>query len=61
MNDTLPIGENIYDYDKIILELENLKIKLEEEDKTIILLYSFSKSFSTFVVTMKYARYFIIR
>lgn len=39
-----------------ILYLENIDIEIDGEDKEIIFLNSLSKSYSTFVETLKYAR-----
>lgn len=56
MIDSKSIRDNLDDYNRLILDLENLDIKVEEEDKAIILLNSLPKSYGTLVETMKYSR-----
>lgn len=57
MNDTKSIRDNVDDFNRLLLDLENIGIKIDDEDKAIILLLnSLPKSYSTFVETLKYAR-----
>lgn len=39
-----------------MIDLENIKVKIEEKDEDIVLLNSLLKSYIVFVDTMKYAR-----
>ena len=48
--------ENWDDFYKLILDLANVDIKIEDEDKAIIILNYLPKSFSNFVDTTKYGR-----
>lgn len=54
MIETRSLRDNTDDFNKLLLDLENIGIKIEDEDKAIILLNP--KSYSTFVETLKYAR-----
>lgn len=48
-------SDNLEEFNKLVIHLENVDIKIEEEGKEIILLISLPKSYSVFVNTMKYA------
>ncbi|PON44658.1 hypothetical protein PanWU01x14_265380, partial [Parasponia andersonii] len=50
------IEDSLDDYDKLILDLENLDIKIDEEDKAVILLNSLPNSLKHFKETLKYGR-----
>ncbi|PON57268.1 hypothetical protein PanWU01x14_175320, partial [Parasponia andersonii] len=56
MDETKSIEENLDDYTKLVLDLENLGIKVEDEDKAIILLNSLPKNLKNFKETLKYDR-----
>lgn len=44
------------DFNKLIIDLENIGTEVDDEDRAIMSLNSLPKSYSTFVDTMKYAR-----
>lgn len=50
------IEENLDEFNRLVLDLENIEIQVHDEDKAIIVLNSIPKSFSVFVDTMKYAK-----
>lgn len=56
MNESRTILDNLDELNKLILDLANINIEIDDEDKTFILLNSLPKSFATFVETMIYAR-----
>ena len=56
MSESKSIAENLDDFNKLILDLADIEIKIDDEDKAVIILNSLPKSFSNFVDTMKYGR-----
>lgn len=56
MNESRTILDDLDEMNKLILDLANMNIEIDDEDKAIIFLNSLPKSFTTFVETMKYAR-----
>ncbi|KAL8513749.1 hypothetical protein ACS0TY_013017 [Phlomoides rotata] len=48
MVDEKPILEQLDEFNKVLDDLENIDIKMEEEDKTHILLSTLPKSFENF-------------
>ena len=55
MEEGITIEDHFDEFNKIILYLENIDIKVEEEDQAIILLNSLDKSYSNFVDTMMFS------
>ncbi|PON55302.1 hypothetical protein TorRG33x02_299600 [Trema orientale] len=55
MEDGTTIEDHLDEFNKIILDLENIDVKVEEEDEAILLLNSLDKSYSNFVDTMMYS------
>lgn len=56
MTESRTIGQNLDEFNRVILDLENIGIEIDDEDKAIIILNALPKSHSVFVETMKYAR-----
>ncbi|KZV25383.1 Cc-nbs-lrr resistance protein [Dorcoceras hygrometricum] len=56
MSEQKTVRDNLDEFNKLILDLETIGVKLEEEYKAIILLNSLPKSYATFVETLKYSR-----
>ena len=56
MKEVMPIAKHLDEFNKIILDLKNMDIKLEDEDQTLILLCSLSGLFDNFVNSMLYGR-----
>ncbi|GJV79239.1 zinc finger, CCHC-type containing protein [Tanacetum coccineum] len=52
----LPLGDHIDEFNKLILDLANIDIEIEDEDQTLMLLTSFLSSYENFVETMLYGR-----
>nr|GEW70368.1 ribonuclease H-like domain-containing protein [Tanacetum cinerariifolium] len=46
----------IYEFNKLILDLENIDIKIEDEDQALMLLMSLPSSYENFVETLLYGR-----
>ena len=56
IEESKPINDALDEFNKLVLDLESLDIKVEDEDKTIILLNSLPKSLKYFKETLKYGR-----
>ncbi|PON54809.1 LOW QUALITY PROTEIN: Gag-Pol-related retrotransposon family protein [Trema orientale] len=56
MDKSKSIEENLDDYTKLVLDLENLGIKVDDKDKAIILLNSLPRNLKNFKETLKYGR-----
>ena len=56
IEESKPINDALDEFNKLVLDLESLDIKVENEDKTIILLNSLPKSLKYFKETLKYGR-----
>ncbi|KAK0578324.1 hypothetical protein LWI29_008623 [Acer saccharum] len=56
MDEKKSIADNMYDFKKLIQDLESLSIEIEDEDQAVILLNSLPKSYANFVDTLKYGR-----
>ena len=50
------VQDNLDDFNKLILDLANIEIQVEDQDKAVIILNSLPRSFLNFVDTMKYAK-----
>lgn len=53
MTDSMTVSENLDEFNELILDLENIEIQRDEEDKAIIVLNSLPQTYSVFVDTMK--------
>lgn len=56
MTKTKSIRENLDEFNKLILDLQNIGIDVEDEDKAIIILNALPKIYTALSYTMKYAR-----
>ena len=56
MGDGQKLHDYIDEYNKLCLDLENLDIKYDDEDKVLVLLRSLPKSYETFVDILKHGR-----
>ncbi|GJV02743.1 hypothetical protein Tco_1336312 [Tanacetum coccineum] len=56
MSPSLKLGDHIDEFNKLILDLANIDIEIEDEDQTLILLTSLSSSYKNFVKTLLYGR-----
>ena len=50
------LQDHIDSFNKLCLDLENIDIKYDDEDKALVLLHSLSKSYETFVDILKHGR-----
>ena len=49
----ISISEHVNDYTKLLVDLANMNVVIEEEDKTLILLNSFpDEDYETFILTL---------
>jgi len=56
MVESKAIMEQLTEFNKILNDLENIEVQLEDEDKAIILLCTLPKSFESFKNTMLYGK-----
>ena len=54
IEESTPIDDALDEFNKLVLDLESLDIKVEDEDKALILLNSLPKSLKHFKETLKY-------
>ena len=52
MNETSDVKDHINNFNKCITQLLSVEIKIDEEDKSVILLASLPKSYETLVTTL---------
>ncbi|GJV53861.1 retrovirus-related pol polyprotein from transposon TNT 1-94 [Tanacetum coccineum] len=50
------LGDHIDEFNKLILDLENIDIEIEDEDQTLMLLMSLPSSYKNFVETLLYGQ-----
>ena len=56
IDETRELRKHLDDFNKIILDLNNLGVKIDEEDQAIILLSSLPKIYEHFVDTILYGK-----
>ena len=56
MREGTPVQEHLDEFNKIVLDMKNLDIKLEDEDQALIVLCSLPASYENFVNSMLYGR-----
>ena len=56
MREGQKLQDHINDFTKICLDLENINIKYDDEDKALILLLFLPRSYETFVDILKHGR-----
>lgn len=56
MDESKSIEAGLDEFIKTVLDLEQLEVKIDDEDKAVILLNSLPKSFKNFKETLKYGR-----
>ena len=52
----ISIKDHLDEFNKTIMNLKNIDIKIDDENLAIILMYSLSNSFKNFIETMLYGR-----
>ncbi|GKF16816.1 hypothetical protein Tco_0061734, partial [Tanacetum coccineum] len=50
------LGDHIDEFNKVILDLENIDIEIEDEDQALMLLTSLTSSYENIVETLLYGR-----
>ncbi|KAI3414477.1 uncharacterized protein J3R85_016223 [Psidium guajava] len=56
MREGTPVQEHLDEFNKIVLDMKNLDIKLDDEDQALIVLCSLPASYENFVNSMLYGR-----
>ena len=56
MEEGASIGEYLDEFNKIMIDLENIDVKINDEDQAIFVLSSLSGSYEYFVDTLLYGR-----
>ena len=56
MHDSQKLQEHLDDFNKLCLDLENIDVKYDDEDKALVLLYSLPKSYDNFVDILQLGR-----
>nr|KYP49841.1 Retrovirus-related Pol polyprotein from transposon TNT 1-94 [Cajanus cajan] len=59
MNEDKPMGEQLDQFNKLILDLENIDVTIDNEDQALLLLCSLTRAFSYFKETMLFGRDFV--
>jgi hypothetical protein len=56
MKEGMPLCDHLDDFNRIILDLKNIDIKVKDEDQALILLCSLPEVFDNFINSMLYCR-----
>ena len=56
MHDNHKLQEYLDDFNKLCLDLENIDVKYNDEEKALVLLYSLPKSYENFVDILQHGR-----
>lgn len=56
MSEGTSVNTHIDEFNRVILDLKNIDVKIEDEDLALMLLYSLPPSYENFVDTMLYDR-----
>ena len=56
MVEGISLKDHLDDYNKLLLDLANIGVNVDEEDKALILIYSLPKSYENITTTMLYGR-----
>nr|KYP53379.1 Retrovirus-related Pol polyprotein from transposon TNT 1-94 [Cajanus cajan] len=56
MNENKPVGEQLDQFNKLILDLENIDVTIDDEDQALLLLCSLPRAYSHFKETMLFGR-----
>lgn len=56
MQDHQKLQDHIDEFNKLCLDLENIDVRYDDEDQTLVLLHSFLRSYKTFVDILKHGR-----
>nr|GFB88508.1 retrovirus-related Pol polyprotein from transposon TNT 1-94 [Tanacetum cinerariifolium] len=56
MSPSLKLGDHIDEFNKLILDLENIDIEIKDEDQTLMLITSLPSSYENFVKTLLHGR-----
>ena len=56
MSENQRLQDHMDNFNQLCLDLENINIKYEDEDKALVLLHSLPKSYETFVDILKHGR-----
>jgi len=51
-----PISDSLDEFNRIVIDLENIDVKIDDEDQAVMILNALPKNYSNFVEAMKYAR-----
>ena len=56
MHENQKLQDHIDEFNKLCLDLENIEVKYEDEDKALVLLHSLPRTYETFVDILKHGR-----